>query len=68
MYFKTVETVQGRAITLITMLDIGSDIVSAKSLKSIVQAIRLDVKTLERAYSGQYRRRDYEAHLLKVLR
>ncbi len=67
MYFKTIETVRGKSRTLITMLDIGSDIVSAKSLKSILQSTLLDMKTLERAYSSQYRRDDYEAHLLKVL-
>lgn len=67
MYFKTVEVAQGKAITLITMLDMGSDIISAKTLKSILRSIRLNIQTLERAFSGRYRRRDYESYLLKIL-
>lgn len=67
MYFKTVEVAQGKAITLITMLDIGSDVVSAKSLQSILRSIRLDIATLERVYRGEYHRHDYEGYLSKVL-
>lgn len=67
MYFKTVEIAQGKAITLITMVDIGGDVVSAKSLRSILRSIKLDMRTLERAYEGQYHRRDYEGYLLKIL-
>lgn len=68
MYFKTMEVAQGKAITLITMLDMGSDIISVKSLKSILRSIKLDMQMLERAYSGRYRRRDYEGYLLGILR
>jgi len=67
MYFKTVEVAPEKAITLITMLDMGSNIISPKVLKSILQSTRLDIQTLERAFSGQYHRRDYEDHLLRIL-
>jgi len=67
MYFKTIDVPGKRAITLIAMLDMGSDVVSAKSLKRILRSIRLDKNTLEHAYRRQYHRRDYEEYLQKIL-
>ncbi len=67
MYFKTTDVPGERTITLITMLDMGSDVVSAKSLKSILQSIRLDKNTLERVYRKEYHRHDYEEYLQKIL-
>ncbi len=63
MYFKTVSTADGGTITLVTMLDMGSDIVSAKSLQAVLSDTVLDMNELEDAFRGHYTVSEYEAHL-----